>query len=411
MRERPYKINELDYAHLLEFTIKHHGISSGEDLFTRIPSTYQNELLYNHLIMACLDNGIIRLSLEYMKKMRDLSLPISPFIFNRLISHHSSPDKRKMIPKILAQMRADKVPMHTSTFNILLKMEANEHNIEGLSKIFNDMKKSNTEPNEVTYGILAMAHASARLYSAAEVYVQAVEDTRLGKNWATLDILLILYGCLGKEEELERTWKEIQELPHVGIQSFALAIEAFGRVDRVARSEELWKDMMSLRNSKSTKEYNCMIAVYCRSGLLGRASKLLKEMALTGHEPNAITFRHLALGCLKAGMRKEAMKALEMGAHCHVSLRVRRSTPWLEMTHTIMEELGELGEVEKVNALFQEFKESRYTRHAFVHNTRMKAHIKAQVHDSTLLNKMILCGARPDAETYSLVRLMEQLKP
>ncbi|CAA6657342.1 unnamed protein product [Spirodela intermedia] len=400
MRERPYKLKELDYAFLLEFTIKLHGISSGEGLFARIPTEHQNELLYNNLVMACLDKGLVRLPLAYMKRMRELALPISPYIYNRLIILHSSPDRRKMVPKILIQMKADGVPMHTSTFNILLKLEADEHNIEGLSKVFADMKKSEAVPNEITYGILAMAHVAARLYVAAEAYVEAIEDAKSGSNWSTLDVLLILYGCLGREKELERTWRAVQELPHVRSQSFCLAIEAFGRVCRVDRSEELWREMRSTRDSKSTRRFNSMISVYCRSGLLGRASKLLKEMVLTGCDPNAITFRHLALGCLKAGRRKEAMRALEMGADRAVSFQVRRSTPWLETTNLILEELAEMGDLEK----------ARVSRYAFVHNTFLRAHIKAKVYDPTLLKKMILSGARPDAETYSLLRLLEQLK-
>ncbi|XP_078430123.1 tetratricopeptide repeat (TPR)-like superfamily protein [Wolffia australiana] len=410
MRERPYKLKDLDYAHLLEFTIKLHGISSGEELFSRIPSIYQNELLYNSLVMACLDRGVVRLSLEYMKKMRELTLPISPFVYNRLVLTHSSPPQRKTISKILTQMRADNVPMHTSTFNILLKMEADEHNIEGLSKRFAEMKKSEAEPNEVTFAILAMAHAAARLSSAAEAYVQDIESTRSSSNWSTLDVLLILYGCLRKERELERTWKAIQALPHVGSQSYSLAVEAFGRAGRVDRSEEIWTEMRSTRLPKSTKEFNSMISVYCRAGILGETVKLLKEMALTGCDPNAITFRHVALGCLRAGRRAEAMRALDMGVDRHVGFRVRRSTPWLEATQLIVEELAEVGELERAKILFREFKECRYSRHAFVHNALIKAHIKAKAYDSTLLRNMILCGARPDAETYSLVRLMEQFK-
>lgn len=410
MRERPYKLKELDYAFLLEFTIKLHGIPSGEGLFTRIPAEHQNELLYNNLVMACLDKGLVRLPLAYMKRMRELALPISPYAYNRLIILHSSPDRRKMIPKILTQMKADGVPMHTSTFNILLKMEADEHDVEGLSKVFADMKKSEAEPNEITYGILAMAHAAARLFAAAEAYVEAVEDTKSGSNWSTLDVLLILYGCLGRERELERTWRAVRELPHVRSQSFCLAIEAFGRASRVDRSEELWQEMRSTRESKSTRQFNSMISVYCRSGLLERASKLLKEMVLTGCDPNAITFRHLALGCLKARRREEAMRALEMGADRAASFRVRRSTPWLETTNSILEELAEMGDLETARVFFQELRECGYSRYAFVHNTLLRAHIKAKVYDSTLLKKMILSGARPDAETYSLIRLLEQLK-
>jgi hypothetical protein len=104
IRERPYRPRELDYSYLVEFTTKLHGIPHGEKLFTRVPVEFQNELLYNNLVIACLDKGVVRVSLEYMKKMRELGHPISHLVFNRLIILHSSPSRRKMIHGLLTQM-------------------------------------------------------------------------------------------------------------------------------------------------------------------------------------------------------------------------------------------------------------------------------------------------------------------
>nr|CAB3480102.1 unnamed protein product [Digitaria exilis] len=180
MRERPYKLSELDYSYLLEFTAKVHDITEAENLFLRVPQEYQKELLYNNLVMAALDLGLIKHSYAYMRKMRELSLPISPYVYNRMIILHSSPGRRKTISKILSQMKADRVTPHTSTYNILLKIQANEHNIDGVARVFNDMKRAKIEPNEITYGILAIAHAVARLYTVCQTYVEAIENSMTG---------------------------------------------------------------------------------------------------------------------------------------------------------------------------------------------------------------------------------------
>ncbi|WOK92721.1 hypothetical protein Cni_G01412 [Canna indica] len=410
VRERPYKISELDYSYLLEFTIKLHGISQGESLFLRIPHNYQNDLLYNNLVLGCLDKGLIRLSLAYMRKMRELNFPISPYVYNRLILLHSPSGRKKTIPKILIQMKADGVSPHVSTYNILLKIEADEHNVQGLSKVFNAMKQAKVEPNEITYGILAIAHAVARLYTISETYVEAIERSRTGNNWSTLDILLILYGYLGKEEELERTWKYVKEFPHVRTKSYLLAIEAFGRTSIVHRAESIWAEMKSSKQLKMTKQFNSIIAVYCRHGLVDKASEVFKQMEANDCKPNAITYRHLALGCLKSGLIEEGLKTLTLGKNEDVSFRVRRSTPWLETTHMLLEIFADLGDLENAKILFEEFKETRYCRYTFVYNTLLRAYVKAKVYDSEILKKMILAGASPDAETYSLFRFIEQFK-
>ncbi|KAG8387838.1 hypothetical protein BUALT_Bualt02G0062700 [Buddleja alternifolia] len=410
IRERPYRPKELDYSYLLEFTMKLHGVSQGETLFTRIPSEFQNQLLYNNLVLGCLDKGLIRLSLAYMKKMRELGHPISYLAFNRLIILHSSPTRKKAIPKILTQMKADKVVPHVSTYNILLKIEANQHNIEGLVKVFGDMKQALVEPNEISYCVLAVAHAVARLYTACEAYVEAIEKVMTGDNWSTLDILLILYGYLMKEKGLERIWCLIQELPYVRGKSFVLAIEAFGKIGNIGRAEELWFEMASKKGLKSTEQFNSMIGVYCKNGLITKATGLYKDMEKNGCKPNAITFRHLALGCLKAGLLKEGIRTLELGLDFSTSSKVRKSTPWLETSLAILEIFADSGDVENVEKLFEDLKRANYTRYTFVYNLLIKVYVKAKVYEPNLLRRMILGGSRPDSETYSLLKLLEQFR-
>jgi len=410
IRERPYKLRELDYSYLLEFTTRLHGVSHGESLFVRIPHEHQNELLYNNLVMACLDQGKIRLSLDYMRKMRELRFPISHHVYNRLIELHASSGRKKSIPKILIQMKADGVCPHVSTYNILLDIEASDHNIEGLCKVFNDMKRSKVEPNEITYGILAKAHAVARLYTVSEMYTEAVDRSKTGKNWSTFDVLLILYGYLGKDKELERTWKSVENLPHIRSKSFVLAVEAFGRIGSIFRAEEIWAEMKSRGEIKLPQQFNAILSVYCRHGLVDKSSELFKEMEANGCKPNAITYRHLALGCLRAGLVNEALRTIDMGKNEALSFQVRRSTPWSETTHMLLEGFADMGDLDNAKKLFEEFKETKYNRYTFVYNTFLRAHVKAKVYDPDLLRKMILRGATPDAETYSLVRLIEQFK-
>lgn len=170
------------------------------------------------------------------------------------------------------------------------------------------MKRANVEPNEISFCILATAHAVARLYTVCETYVEAVEKSAPGNNWSTVDVLLILYGYLGKEKELERTWGILRELPHVKSRNFMLVIEAFGRIGVLSHAEQLWLEMKSEQGLKLTEQFNSMISVYCRLGYITKATKLYKEMAENGCKPNAITYRHLALGCLKAGLVNEALK-------------------------------------------------------------------------------------------------------
>ena len=129
-----------------------------------------------------------------------------------------------------------------------------------------------------------------------------------------------------------------------------------------------------------------------------------------GCKPNIITYRHLALGCLKAGLMKEALKTLELGKDFPASTKIRKSTPWLETTLSIVEIFAEKGDVENAEKLFEELKKANYTRYTFVYNTLIKAYVKAKIYEPNLLKRMVWGGSRPDSETYGLLKLIEQFR-
>jgi hypothetical protein len=108
---------------------------------------------------------------------------------------------------------------------------------------------------------------------------------------------------------------------------------------------------------------------------------------------------------------EEALKTLEMGKNLTTSNRVKNSTPWLETTLSIIELFAEKGDVVNVEKLFEELAKAKYVRHTFVFNILIKAYVKAKIYSPNLLRRMILGGARPDAETYSLIKLAEQFRP
>ncbi|CAM8879088.1 unnamed protein product [Rhodiola kirilowii] len=307
IRERPYRPKELDYSYLLEFTTKLHGMEQGEKLFSRVPSEFQNELLFNNLVIACLDKA-------------------------------------------------------------------------------------------------------ARLYTVAETYVEAVEKSMTGDNWSTLDVLLILYGYLGRAKGVEQTWSAVCKLQNVRAKSYMLMIEAMGRIGDISRAEEIWAEMKTSKGLKLTDQFNSMISVYCKHGMIAKASKLYKEMKASGLKPNSITFRNLALGCLKADLIDEAFKTLELEITVGTSRRVKMSTPWLETTLQMVDVFAEKGDVRNVEKLFEDLKRGSFTRYTFVYNTLMKAYVKAKIYEPNLLRRMILGGARPDSESYSLMKLVEQFR-
>ncbi|KAK9280534.1 hypothetical protein L1049_014226 [Liquidambar formosana] len=124
-------------------------------------------------------------------------------------------------------------------------------------------------------------------------------------------------------------------------------------------------------------------------------------MKTNGRKPNTMTYQNLALDCFKAKLVEEAMKTLDLGMDQTRTTRVGKSTLWLENTLSIVDIFAEKGDVENAEKLFEELA---------VYNILIKAYVKAKIYDSNLLGRMILGGARPDAGTYSLIKLAEQFR-
>lgn len=163
-------------------------------------------------------------------------------------------------------------------------------------------------------------------------------------------------GTWEKRKEVERKWRSLQELPHVKSKSFELAIEASGRIGEVNRSEELWLEMKTKQGLKSTEQFNSMISVNCKHGFVSKAKELCKEKEKIGCKPNAITYQHLALGSLKAGIVKEALKNLELGMHHTTITKIRQSTPWLETTHSMVEIFAKKGDMEMQRSCLKNYR-------------------------------------------------------
>lgn len=170
----------------------------------------------------------MRFVLGYMKKMREFGYCILYLVYNCFIICNLVLGRRKFIVKDFVLMKVDKVVFYVLMYYILMKFEVNEYNVDGVLKVFEGMKKVGVEVNEVLYCILVMVYVVVRLYMVVEVYMEEIERIIIGDNWLMLDVLMILYGCLGKEKEVERVWNVVKGFYYVRLKSYLLVMEVFG---------------------------------------------------------------------------------------------------------------------------------------------------------------------------------------
>ncbi|GMG98260.1 hypothetical protein Nepgr_000100 [Nepenthes gracilis] len=113
-------------------------------------------------------------------------------------------------------------------------------------------------------------------------------------------------------------------------------------------------------------------------------------MKLNGCKPNAIIYRNLAFGCMKAGLVKEALKTLHLRMEqTAINQQDKEINPMVGDHSTMVEIFAEKGDVENAEKLFQELKANN-NKYTFVYNPLIKAYVKAKVYSPNLLRRIFL---------------------
>ncbi|GMY22572.1 pentatricopeptide repeat-containing protein At2g03880, mitochondrial [Fagus crenata] len=277
----------------------------------------------------------------------------------------------------------------TFLINVLLNMYVKFNLLDEAQALFDQMP----ERNVVSWTTMISAYTNAKLNTKALKFLILMLREGVMPNMFTYSSVLRACDGLSNLTQL-----------HCSIIKAGLESDVFSTLTSILRA------CTGLALLELGRQFNCMISVYCKHGLIDKASRLFMEMEMNDCRPNSITYRYLGLGCLKADLVEEALRTLELGMDLTTTKIVKNSTPWLETTLSIVEIFAENGALVNVEKLFAELIKARYTRYTFVYNTLLKAYVNVKKYDPNFLRRMILGGARPDAETYSMMKLAEQFQ-
>jgi pentatricopeptide repeat protein len=184
-------------------------------------------------------------------------------------------------------------------------------------------------------------------------------------------------------------------------------LEALGKLGKVERAEEIYKVLTKEKGLALGRQYNAMLSVYTRQGLMEQAEAVVEEMEKRGRKRTSITYHHLVNGYLK---NLQLDKALETVAKAQAESTFNvRTKPWLVTMDAILNGCAERGDVVLAERHFGELRKLYPKVDVQKFNMLLKAYIVGQVPASGFLQRMQADNIFPNDETLSLLK--QQVEP
>lgn len=136
------------------------------------------------------------------------------------------------------------------------------------------------EPTTELQVLMASIYVNNGQRDKADVILKEIEGDDLENNPWTCRYLLPVYGSMGREDEVERIWNICE--PNARIQDFLAAIEAWGKLKRVEKAEEVFEKMMKEVKKPLTKMFMPLLTIYANHKMLEKGKALVKRIEEMG---------------------------------------------------------------------------------------------------------------------------------
>ena len=161
----------------IDLKAKMKKFTEAEALLESSPPEFQTELAYHTLLKNYADHQMTLKAEALLAKLKDTGLLTLPFSFNQMMLLYKRKGMDHRLPEVLKDMEAWGVPKDVYTYNILMDVKARSGDIEGMEKIFEDLKNDvNVKADAATYGTLATSCVHAGLLGKAKVYLLEMEQ-------------------------------------------------------------------------------------------------------------------------------------------------------------------------------------------------------------------------------------------
>ena len=363
------EFGERDYASRLDLTAKVYGLIAAEKYIEKVPNSFRTELLYRTLLANCVSYLRVNKAEEVFNKMKDLGFQLSSFSCNQLLLLYKRLDRKK-IADVLLMMEKENVKPTIFTYRLLIDTKGATKDIEGMEKILETMKNEGFENDLTIQATIARHYLFSGLNEKAIQVLKEMEGENISENRSACKPLLSLFASLGNVDEVERIWKVCEESPR--FDECLAAIEAFGKLGRIEKAEEVFEKMHGKFEKLSSKYYNALLNVYARQNLLAKGIELAKRMADSGCAIGPLTWDALVNLYVQAGDVEKADSLLQK------AVQQKKLKPLYSSYMKIMEVYAKGGDVHNAEKIFHRLRQIGYIGRMRQYQVLLQAYVKAR---------------------------------
>lgn len=304
--------------------------------------------------------------------MKELKLPITPFVCNQLLLLYKRTNKKK-IPDVLKLMEDENVKPSLFTYRMLLDIKGQSNDISGIEQILEVMKAEdiNIDEDPKIRAILARHYINFGLKEKAKIILKELEGSDLKENRSACAYLLPLYASLGSLEEVNRIWSICESNPM--LNECLYAITAYGTLNKVDQAETVFDQMSKRYKRISARHYAVMLKVYANNKMLSKGKDLVKRMAEIGCQIGPLTWDALVKLYVEAGEIEKADLILRRASEQN------RVKPFFNSYMVVMDEYAKKGDVHNAEKMFHRMRQDGYVARLRQYHSLLKTYINAKM--------------------------------
>ncbi|KAL4587368.1 hypothetical protein LXL04_000237 [Taraxacum kok-saghyz] len=393
------QFNEKDYSSHVDLISKVHGLQAAEKYISKIPKSFQGELVYRTLLANCVITTDTTKAEQIFNKMKELKFPITPFVCNQLLLLYKRTNRKK-IPDVLKLMEDENVKPTLFTYTMLIDIKGQSNDIDGIDKIIEIMKAEDIEMDPKTRSILARHYINFGLKEKAIIVLKEMEESNLQENQWICAYLLPLYADLGSLQEVNRIWSIRKSNPMVN--DCVNAIYAFGKLNKVDQAETVFDQMTKRFKRISSRHFAVMLKVYANNKMLEKGKDLVKWMAEIGCPIGPLTWDVLVKLYVESGEVEKADSILRRASEQN------RVKPFFNSYMVVMDEYAKKGDVHNAEKMFYRMRQDGYVSRLRQFHVLLKSYVVAKVPAYGIRERMKADNVFP---TKSLAGQLAQVDP
>jgi pentatricopeptide repeat protein len=341
-----------------------------------------------------------------MDLIESIEEPMDEVMLSSVVEACVRIDKPDILTKKLQQLQGkERIVLNTShTCGSLIKAYGHAKDLEGVWRIWKEMRSKLIKPTSITLGCMIEAVSSNSDTEGAYELIHEMQQDEQCQDVVNSVIYCSILKGFAREKKVERVWDVYKEMcarnVEMSLITFNTIIDACARSGRMDNLPKIMEDMRKHYVEPNIVTYSTILKGHCQTGDIQLGFATLRDMRRqTKLKPDEIMYNSLLDGCAKNNLFEEGLQLFE-------EMMRERVSPSNFTLSIMVKLLNRARKIEEAFKLVEQLpREYRFKPNAHVYTNLIQACIgnRQQGRALAVLEKMVNEKVRPDCRVYSVL--------